>query len=85
MESLLVEEVVLSSQTGIKSIKGHNFWSDRWIALKVLQKFSEAVFLVLPMEYLLIEEEALWRQTGITAKKSNNIWSDRWIDLKVLQ
>jgi len=37
MESLLVEEEVLSRQTGITAEEGHNFWSDRWNALKVLQ------------------------------------------------
>jgi hypothetical protein len=37
MESLLVEEKALWSQTGMTGEKGHNFWSDRWIALKVLQ------------------------------------------------
>jgi hypothetical protein len=37
MESLLVEEEVLSLQTGITTKKGHNFWSDHCIALKVLQ------------------------------------------------
>jgi hypothetical protein len=36
MESLLVEEKVLLRQTGITAGKGHNFWSDRWIALKYL-------------------------------------------------
>jgi hypothetical protein len=37
MESLLGEEEVLSRQIGITTEKGHNFWSDRLIALKVLQ------------------------------------------------
>jgi hypothetical protein len=37
MESLLVEVDVMSRQTGIKAEKGHNFLSDRWIVLKVLQ------------------------------------------------
>jgi hypothetical protein len=37
MESLLGEEEVLSRQTGITAEKGHNFWFDRWIALKYLQ------------------------------------------------
>jgi hypothetical protein len=37
MESLLVEEQDLSRQTGITAEKGHNFLSDRLIALKVLQ------------------------------------------------
>jgi hypothetical protein len=27
----------MSRQTGIIVEKGHNFWFDRWIALKVLQ------------------------------------------------
>jgi len=85
MESLLVEEVVLSRETGIKAEKGHNFWSDRRIALKVLQLFPEAVFLVVPMESPLIEEDVMSRQTGIKAEKGHNFWSDRWIALKVLQ
>jgi hypothetical protein len=37
MESLLVEEDVMSRHTGIKAEKGHNFWADSWIAFKVLQ------------------------------------------------
>jgi hypothetical protein len=37
MESLLVEEEVLSRQTGITAENGHNFLSDSWIAVKVLQ------------------------------------------------
>ena len=37
MESILVEEEVLSRETGITGEKRHNFLSDRWIALKYLQ------------------------------------------------
>jgi hypothetical protein len=37
MESILVEEEVLSRKTGITGETRHNFWSDRWIALKYLQ------------------------------------------------
>jgi hypothetical protein len=37
LESLLVEEDVLSRQTAIAAEMGHNFWSDSWNALKVLQ------------------------------------------------
>ena len=85
MESLLDEYEVLSLQTGITVEKGHNFWSDRWIAMKVLQSFPEAVFIVLPMESLLVKEDVLSRQTGITAEKSHNFWSDRWIAMKALQ
>jgi len=39
MESLLDEEEVLPRQTEITAEKGYNFWSDRWIALKVLHEF----------------------------------------------
>jgi hypothetical protein len=36
MESLLVEQKILSRETGITTQKGHDFWSDRRIALKIL-------------------------------------------------
>ena len=85
MESLLVEDDVMSRQTGIKAENGHNFWSYRWIALQVLQQFLEAVFLVLHMESLLVEEEALWSQTRITGQKGHIFLSDRWIALKASQ
>jgi hypothetical protein len=85
MESLLVEDEVLSCQTGITAEKGLNFWSDRWIVLKVLEKLPEPVFLEVPMESLLVEDEVLSRQTGITAEKGHNFWSERWIALKYLQ
>jgi len=82
MESLLVDEDVLSRQTGIVAEKRHNVWSDRWIALKVLQLLPEACFLELPMESLLVEKKFLSRRTWITAEKGNNFWSDSWIALK---
>jgi hypothetical protein len=85
MESLLGEKEDLLRQTGKTSEKGHNFWSDRWIALKVLQYFLEAVFLILPMESLLVEDEVLSRQTGRTAEKGHNFLSDHWIALNILQ
>ena len=59
MESLLVEDDVMSRQTGIKVEKGHKFWSDRWIAVQVLQQFLEAVLLVLPMQSLLVEVDVM--------------------------
>jgi hypothetical protein len=64
---------------------GPNFWSDRWISLKFLHEFPEALFLVVPMESLLVEDEVLSRHTGITAETCHNFWSDRWIALKFLQ
>jgi len=85
MESLLVEEEVLSRQTVITTEKRHNFWSDRWITLKYLQYFPEARFLVLPMESLLVDEEVLSCQTRITVEKGHRFLSDRWIALRYLQ
>jgi hypothetical protein len=61
MESILIEEEVLSRQTGITAQKGHNCWFDYWIALNVWQYFLEDVFFVVIMESLLIEEEVLSR------------------------
>jgi len=57
MESLLVEEEVLSRETGKTAEKRYNFWSDPCIVLKQLQWFLEARFLVLPMESLLVEKD----------------------------
>jgi len=74
MESLLVEEEVLSRQTTITAEYGHNFWSYRWIALKVLQLFPEGVFLLVAFESLLVEAEVFSRQTGITAENGHNLW-----------
>jgi hypothetical protein len=70
MESLLHEEEVLSRQTEITPEKGYNFWSDRWIALNVLQEFLEALVVVVHTESLVVEEYGLSRQTETTAKKS---------------
>jgi hypothetical protein len=85
MESLLVEGEALSRQTRITAENGHNFWSYRWIALKVLQLFPEGVFLLVAFESLLVEAEVFSRQTGITAENGHNFWSYRWIALKFLQ
>jgi len=57
MESIFVEEEVLSRQTRIIAEKDHNFWFDRWITLKYLLKFQEPRSLVLPIESLLVELE----------------------------
>jgi hypothetical protein len=51
----------MSRQTEITAENGHNFGSDRWIALKVLQLFPQAIFLVVPFESLLVEAEVFPR------------------------
>jgi len=70
MESLLVEEEVLSRETRITAEKRYNFWSDRWIVLKQLPKFPETHLLLLPMEALPLEEEVLLRQKGKNSWKA---------------
>jgi len=57
VESLLAESEVSSLQTRVPIRKGHTFLYDRWIALKFLQEFLEAVFLGLNVESLLGESE----------------------------
>ena len=83
MESHLNEAEVLSSQTEITASKGYNFWSDRWIALNVLNEFLEAVVVVVPTESLVVEEYGLPQQIDTTAKKGYNFRFDRWITLKL--
>jgi hypothetical protein len=45
VESLLRDAEVSSLETGVRVRKGHNFGSDHWMSLKVLQEFPDAVFL----------------------------------------
>jgi hypothetical protein len=72
MESLLSESEVSSLETRVPVQKGHNFWSDRWIALKFLQEFLEAVFLVIDVESLLDESEVSSLETRVPVRKGNN-------------
>jgi hypothetical protein len=57
MKLLLTEEEVVSHLIKITAKKGHNFWSDHWIALKLLQEFLEIIFLGVAIELQLTEEE----------------------------
>jgi hypothetical protein len=52
VESHLGEAEVSSLETIVLVRKGHNFSSDRWIALEFLQDFPEAVFLEVDVESL---------------------------------
>jgi len=47
----------LVGRTWVSAQKGHNFWSDYWIALKFLLGFPEAVFIGVPMEWLLGDKD----------------------------
>jgi hypothetical protein len=44
-------------QPWVSTQKGHNFWSDRLIALKFLHGFPETVFRGLDMEWLLGDKD----------------------------
>jgi hypothetical protein len=44
-------------QPWVSAQKVHNIWSDRWIALKFLQGFTEAIFIGVAMEWLLRDED----------------------------
>jgi len=57
VESLLGDAEVSSLETAVRVRKGHNFRSDRWISLKILQEFPDAVFLGVDVETLLGDAE----------------------------
>jgi len=59
VESLLSDAEVSSLETGVRVRKGHNFGSDCWISVKILQEFLDAVFLGVDVESLLGDAEVL--------------------------
>jgi len=93
MKSLLDANDVWSGQTTdptrVPAQQVHNSWSDRWIMLKFLQEFAEAVFHKVKKISLLDSPSFLSGQTTdetrITGQKVHNSWSNRWIVLKFLQ
>jgi len=72
VESLLGESEVSSIETRVPVRKGHNFSSDHWIALKFLQEFPEAVFLVEDVEWLLGVSEVSSLETRVPVRKGHN-------------
>jgi len=65
VESLLGKAEVSSLETRVPVRKGHNFWSDRWIALKILLVIPEAVIIGVNVESLLGEMEVSSLQTRV--------------------
>jgi hypothetical protein len=57
VESLLGDADVSSLETVVRIRKGHNYRSDRWISLKILQEFPDTVFLGVDVESLLGDAE----------------------------
>jgi hypothetical protein len=50
--------------------KGHNFPSDRWIAIKLLQQFPDALFHGVDEESILDDDEVWSSQDGWTGRKA---------------
>jgi hypothetical protein len=72
VELLLGYAEVSSLATRVPVRKGHNFCSDRWISLKILQEFPNAVFLELDVELLLGDAEVSSLATRVTVRKGHN-------------
>jgi hypothetical protein len=72
VESLLADAEVSSLETGVRVRKGHNFRSDRWISLKILQEFPEAVFLGVYVVSLLGDVEVSLPETKVPVRKGHN-------------
>jgi hypothetical protein len=72
VESLLGEAEVSSIQTRVPVRKGHNFWSDRWITLKIIEGFPDAIFLGVDVESLLGALDVLSLQTRVSVRKGHN-------------
>jgi hypothetical protein len=69
VESLLSDAEVSSLETGVRVRKGHNFGSDHWMSLKVLQEFPDAVFLLVDVESLLGDAEVSSTATIVPVPK----------------
>jgi hypothetical protein len=52
--------------------KGHNFRSDRWIAIKLLQEFPDELFLAVDVGSILGDDEVWSIQAGWTVRKAIN-------------
>jgi len=71
VESLLVDEEVWSRQARVTVRKGHNFWLDCWIAIKILPEFPDARFHIVDVESVLLDEEVWSRQARVMVCKGN--------------
>jgi hypothetical protein len=50
--------------------KGHNFRSDRWITIKLLQEFPDELFHRVHEELILDDDEVWSSQAGWTVRKA---------------
>jgi len=58
--------------------------SDRWIAIKLLLEFPDAIYHVVDEESILCDDEVWSSQASVTVRNSHNFRSDRWIAIKLL-
>jgi len=72
VESLLGDAEVSSLETAVRVRKGDNFRSDRWISLKILEEFTDAVFLGVDVESLLDDAEVSSPATRVPVRKGHN-------------
>jgi aspartate-semialdehyde dehydrogenase len=72
VESQLRDAEVSSLETRVPVRKGHNFRSDRWISLKILQEFPDVVFLRVDVESLLGDAEVSSPATRVPVRKGHN-------------
>jgi len=77
VESLPGDAEVSSPATRVPVRKGHNFRSVRWISLKILQEFPEAVFIGVYVVSLLGDAEVSSPETKVPVRKGHNFRSDR--------
>jgi nucleoside phosphorylase len=77
VESIFGDEEVWSRQARVTVRTGDNFWSERWTAIKILQEFPDALFLVVDVESIIGDEEVWSRQARVTVRTGDNFWSDR--------
>jgi len=65
-ESILSDDEVQSSQAGWTVRRGHNFLSGRWIAIKLLLEFPDALFHGVDEESIVGDDEVWSSQAGWT-------------------
>jgi hypothetical protein len=66
MESILGKVQVWSLQTRVMVRNGYNFLSDRWIAIRILLDFSDAIFNGVEVESILDELQVRSRHAIVT-------------------
>jgi len=64
--------------------KGLNVRSDRWIAIKFLLEFPEALFHEVDEESILGHDEVWSSQAWVTDRTGHNFRFDCWIAIKLL-